>query len=438
MQTQLEPGDVSVLEIEEDAPSFAEDVFNPGGWVGRLTPEAKIAPYENSSGVQKLDEDQYLKVAREVQDWAEILGGDTISASLPLSADVCLDRYSRIAPVSEALIEQTSAVLAQRPPVEVTHRDRRSRTPQGRIQPENAMRESAKRTGLVASREVRFTHDSLQNRLLVRFHTQLAATMGELSQTHAYYRELFGDQLAYHEQVLEQPVFNELREAALETDFTDPQILQRVRDDADPPFQLIVDLWEAFLQQINLELEIASNFLTALKPLSKTYELWCLRVLVDVLSEATGRKPIQRIQGEYEFPDDVTLYYNQQADSPKTDSPVEEDGLVSQYLEPELGAKRGVPDYAVAQRGTVIWVGDAKYKTEPTLSDHRQLLSYAVDLLPPEGGFTGELLFCHPADQCTGGLVQEYELIERTLHPNHAISSTNDLREHFEDVLIID
>jgi predicted component of viral defense system (DUF524 family) len=293
------------------------------------------------------------------------------------------------------------------------------------------MQQAARQTGEVVSRKVLFTPDSPENRLLVRFHTQLAALMEELSDEHAYYEQLFGDQLTYHRELLSQEPFVRLREAALETDFSDPETLQQLRTRADARFELIVDLWEAFLEQVNLELAAVSSFTTALKPLSKTYELWCLRLLVEALEELTDSTPRQEIRGTYRFADQITLHYNQRAGSAaNTDS-----GLVSQYFKPILGTTSGDPDFAVSQDDQVVWVGDAKFMTEVGLDEYRQLLSYAVDLLPPEGGYPGTLLYCHPSDSEIGGDVQEYEITAKTVHPNHQVSSSGALNAQLQNAL---
>ncbi|WP_049907064.1 hypothetical protein [Halovivax asiaticus] len=431
----VEPADSDALTIDEGPPEYNEGSLDPKSWVGELTPAVEILPRDYRNNGQKLSKDQYLQIANEVQDWAEIIGPSTISAALPLNPDVLLDRYAQIAPISNALIEQTEALLAQRPPVEVERIERHGPEPRGRIKPNQTMRKAAQRSGEVVSTEVNFTPDTLQNRLLVRFHAELAGKMVQLSEAYPQYGEMFESQLSYHQHLLEQRIFNKLRDVALETDFADAAVLSQLRDQADQAFQVIVDLWEAYLQNANLELALANNFTSALKPLSNTYELWCLRLLLEVLSDLTGQQPSQRLQGTYDFPGDITLHYNQSGDRPRGSK--DQSGLVSQYFRTELNLGRGsgFPDFAITQDGDGLWVADAKFKHQKKLDDHRQVLAYAVDLLRPSKDATAALLYGSTEVDETEGEVREYTFIRRSIHPDAHLDPQTALSKQLKSTL---
>lgn len=105
----------------------------------------------------------------------------------------------------------------------------------------------------------------------------------------------------------------------------------------------MIDLWEGFLQDVNLEAAPSADFESAIKPMSKTYELWILRQMLDIVGEISGVQPTyEGITGMYRI-GDFTVRYNQSPEKPNGHRSGEavEGEYASRYFEPNLGKTVG-------------------------------------------------------------------------------------------------
>ncbi|WP_049889193.1 hypothetical protein [Natronolimnohabitans innermongolicus] len=416
-----------IEEFEEGPPTLKNGVFNPGGWVGEFVEGVSVSP-------RHLSDDQFKQIVADVQDWTEVIGPETIAASLQFSPDLLLDQKARLSPYSRALETLTEQVLSHRLPVRVENELERHLSPRGQIDVLRTAQEKARRSQQVVSRRTRFHLDSLPNLLLVRFHVAVASELARIIDTHEHYEQVLANRLAYHRSVLERSPFDRLIDQSLETTLSSPEVIDEARSQAGTDFQHIIDLWEGFLRNVNLELALSADFNSALKPMSKTYELWVLRHLLEVTSELAGDSGIAHpIQGEYHIGEYV-VHYNQKPSKPTGGRFGEEvtTPFTSRYFEPNLGRSVGEPDFAISYEGETIWIGDAKFKSSPDLDDVRQVLSYAVDLIPASRGGAASLLYANSACIRTGGPVQDYQLYSEPFHPNHLIDSQNRLQESIQ------
>lgn len=362
--------------IEVPPPQISADGFSPGGWPGEYPADIVVKP-------QRLDDDEFESMLSDIQGWSEIVGADTISASMPLSSEILLDKRARLAGYSRALIEYTESILAHRLAVEVNRTRQRETSPQGRPVVEETIKQRAQGSRDVVTEQVEFSFESLPNYLLVRFHIELANEMRELASRFAYYQQAFANQIQYHEEFTQEGVPSQLVDQALQTEFSDPRVLSKVRREVSGEMADVVDLWEAFQRAISMEVELASNLSSAIKPMSKTYELWCLSLLDQVLTELVGRGEDDHtsLSGTIEYGSSVTLYYNRSI------------ATHSNYLWPGMNIKPGEPDFAIEAGRELVWIGDAKYKTWDTLdlADYQRFITYLVDLLPADS--TGSILY---------------------------------------------
>ncbi len=362
--------------IEVPPPKITENGFSPGGWVGEYPANITVKPY-------RLEDGEFESMLSDIQGWAEIVGADTISASMPLSNEILLDKRTRLAGYSRALIEYTENILAHRLPIEVNRTRKRETSPQGRPVMEETIKQRAQGGRDVVTEQVEFSFETLPNYLLVRFHIELANQMQELAGRFSYYRNAFENQIQYHEEFTQEGVPSQLVDKALQTEFSNPRILSKVRRQVSGEMADVVDLWEAFQREISMEVELASNLNSAIKPMSKTYELWCLSLIDQVLTEIVGRgdNDQQKLSGVIKYGSSVKLYYNRSI------------ATHSNHLWPGMGIKPGEPDFAIEVGRQLAWVGDAKYKTWDTLdlADYRRFITYLVDLLPDDR--TGSILY---------------------------------------------
>lgn len=406
--------------IEEPPPQFTEDGFQPGGWVGHYPGDVIIVP-------GRLDDEEFEQMLQDIQHWVETVGADTIAATMPLSSDILLDKRARLAGYSRALIEYTESILAHRLPVSVNRTKRRETSPQGRPLMAETMRERAQGGKRVVTEDVEFSFETLPNYLLVRFHIELVNQIRNLADRFSYYEKAFRDQILYLEQFTQVGIPSQLVNDALNIDFSSPRNMTQVRRAVTGEMAEVVDLWEAFQRSISMELQLAENLTSAIKPMSKTYELWCLSVLDTVLTDIVGveREADESLSGVFKYGSSVTLYYNRQL------------RRHSNFLAPGMGISPGEPDFAIAFERELLWVGDAKYKTWKTLGlgDYQRFITYLVDLLP--SNHTGSILYI---DDESGPLrreqsFREFDIEHVALRPRTRTQAERVLREMFTELL---
>ncbi len=404
-----------VAEVEESPPQFTDGGFDPGGWVGIYPGEVTVVP-------RHLAEAEYEQMLADTQAWVEVIGASTIAASLPLSTDILIDARARLAAYSEALIELTEMIQAHRLPVEVQRTRQTGLEPEGRPLFDATIQASARGSRHVVSEELSFSFDTLLNHLLIRFHVDLLGEMEELAEAYPYYRTAFDNQIAYHEDFVTTGIPGQLVEQAINTDFTSPSLIAEAHRGATAHMAEVVDLWEAFQHQIGMEVTLSNDLNTAVKPISKLYELWCLKTLLDILEQITGNTPTANdsISKAYRFGDSVTLHYNRYL------------GHRSQYLKPNLGVTPGEPDFAVEVEDEIVWIGDAKFKTDIKGHDYRRFLVYLVDLLSPE---QSSAIFYVGDGSLGTAYVRDYPIEHLSLRPESLEQNRQEIKNHFLDVL---
>jgi hypothetical protein len=168
----------------------------------------------------------------------------------------------------------------------------------------------------------------------------------------------------------------------------------------------VVDIWEAFQQDISTGIRLSDSLNTAVKPISKLYELWCLGNLIEILEEITGKPPkALEISQIYRFGEGLTLHYNSSL------------GGLGNYFKNNLDINGpGKPDFAIEFDKEIVWVGDAKFKTNIKKSDYQRFISYIIDLLPPER--TSTLLYVNP-NPVRKRYVRDYPIDHVSLRPDY-------------------
>ncbi|MHB9288114.1 hypothetical protein ACKVMT_13875 [Halobacteriales archaeon Cl-PHB] len=394
-----------VREIEEGPPRISDDgTFRPGGWVGVYPGEVTVEPGLISS-------DEYASLISDIQGWIEIIGATTVESSLPLSAEFLTDERVRLSSYSRALIEISESILAHRLPVDVSLEKRVGHEPRGRPLFAETQQRRAQGSRQVVSSDVEFSFESLPNLLLVRFHAELGAEMAELANTYDYYRDAFGHQVDYHREFIDTGIPSTLLEKSIEVDFADPNVLSQVRREATDQMAEVVDLWEAYKRDLAFEVDLKERLNTAIKPMSKVYELWCLGLLLQTLEELTGAGPIQRsgIEPEYTFAGELSLHYNRRIPSQ------------SRYLGPMFGAGSGEPDFAIEYDRDIVWIGDAKFKSFDSmgLHDYRRFLVYLLDFLSPAKSTSGGILHIGDEQSTRRHQVRDYEVTHVNIRPDN-------------------
>jgi len=235
-----------------------------------------------------------------------------------------------------------------------------------------------------------------------------------------------------------------LFDSAHDVDFANIEVLNEVRKQAStaPSILDMVTLWEAFIGRRTL-LSLLEKILRAgygLKPLCKLYELWCLQVILNVLSEMFGEYTAPtRLPGKFVFKKRLKgvtteVLYNK---SPRQSM------LVKSLRKKGLGVSaRKKPDFTIEFSGSsgrsITLISDAKYRLPQNIGneDLARFFWYLVDY----GEFTEESklegLFFHVASapkahQCVRREKPEIIIHLLSLKPSNIFRSKPKLRKLF-------
>ena len=388
-----------VEKPDDRLPQINDSRFKPWGWIGEYPSSVRV----RANQFNDTEEQQLLN---DVAGWATIIGGTTFQAAFPLGADVLVDHRDHIAGYSQALIELTEELTSGRLPTTVNKTRNRGHAPDGRPVFQETMQATAQGSREIVTESLEFSFDTPANHLLIQFHAILAERMRALSESYQLYADAFERQLQYHDRFLTKPIPQQLFETAITADLTKPGLLSELRHGSTGPMIEIVDLWEAFQKNRSLELEIRNHLNTAVKPISKVFELWCLGHLLKTLEEITGSGvSTSEIKGRYRFGNEVELHYNRALRD------------YSDYLVQEFSVSPGEPDFALLRGDEVVWVGDAKCSTWNSLDvkSYQRFFSYLLDLLGE--GRTGSLLYVDTSHGISNQKVRGYQVEHIPIRP---------------------
>lgn len=362
------------FDIEEVPPRVDDENFYPGGWIGYY-------PLERGARIvvvpRKIGGWEYENMRNEIVNWLAILGAPFIESMFPCFPSELLHREASYMMYSRLLIYYTEVVLGHQLPKSRESRRYVGLEVRGRPLWGETLKLRAKDPMLMVSERVGFTFHNLLNLLVTRFHAELAKGLRSIQS----FSDLCDKNLRYHIAFLSSEPFCNLLDRSLDVSFDDSEIIEEVRKISRGTFREmmeIADLWEMFVGKKALFLDVKKWFDIAIKPLSKIYELWCLKKLCDAFSDALEVKPIvpEKFPGTFTFRGKqvVKIYYNQKLRE------------FSKFLA-KIGPGR--PDYVITfqkeGRESVVCVGDAKYREFGNigLDDYQRLLSYILDYMYP-------------------------------------------------------
>jgi hypothetical protein len=360
-------------DIEEEPPTILNEDFVPNSWVGTY-PETnlRIVP-------SKIGEDEYSQMQRDIISWIQTLGSpffEMLSKCFPTEV---MERKTLYRFFSRMLINHTEILLTHQLPREAVVRDIVGREPRGKILWNRMAHLRQRDPNLLALRQTRFTFNTLPNLLLTQFHARLGSGLQEITEIA---KELNRNR-QYHLEFLGSGLPADLLEDSLDVDFSSPDTLEKARRMSPPLMHDIVDLWESFLSGRAHLLSVSERFDGAIKPMSKVYELWCLKVLYEALKELTNVTP----KPPTEFPcifnfSDLKLHYNKPESSYS--------GLLTQ-----LGVRPGAADFLFFSNNSLGMVADAKYREIGNIGkeDYQRFLSYLLDYLYPWGDRLEGIIF---------------------------------------------
>lgn len=288
-------------DIEEEPPAIINECFVPNSWTG-VYPDTdlRIVP-------SKITEDEYFQMEKDVISWIQTLGSPFFEMLVKCFPTEVLKRKILYRFFSRTLINHTEILLTHQLPREAIVRNIVEREPRGKILWNKMLHLKQRDPYLLALKQTRFTFNTLPNLLLTQFHARLGNGLQELTEI----VKEFQKNLLYHLDFLSSGLPADLLEDSLDIDFSSPEIIEKTRKLSPTLMQDIVDLWENFLSRRAHLLNASEIFDGAIKPMSKVYELWCLKVLVEILIELTGVTPAQPTDFPCSFDfSDLKLNYN--------------------------------------------------------------------------------------------------------------------------------
>lgn len=344
----------------------------------------------------KISETEQNQLLDEITDWLAILGPN-LWASLEM-----LDPFGIIEfelSFSILLNELTSNLLKEYLPPALQLRMYTSPKILGRIKVPQTVTKLTQGELLFTSERAKVNLESLPVLFLIRMHYEILSALDksierivDITQTdESVYKDLnkpdfallreMKKSRAYHVELLSHQLYTQLLEKALEIDFDDPFILDKVRKEASTrrSLQDILYLWDAYrgkkIPKPRIK-DILSGGYT-FKPASKLYELWTLKVLLDVLSDILQRKwsaLYENGEAVFSLRDQrtaLTLIYNSAR-------------KIQHKFEPKRF--RLIPDFVLTLKThrsedmteRVLLIADAKYKPKPQVSDLERMLAYML------------------------------------------------------------
>jgi len=359
--------------IEESPPVINDDVFNPGGWIGiyKVGDDfIKVVP-----DPETITPDEFESIKKELIGWLEYIG-PFLEHFLARYMNESLFRWLLYTMYSRRLVELTEILLSHFVPRNISSREYVGRELRGRPDWKKTILLKTKNYQSLVSRKVEFTLKTLSNLLLTRFHAELLGDM-----THLLNKidendlpEFLGNwriNKAYHEEFISMGILANFFEESLYENFESFETLEKIRRKAKEEMIEIADLWEAYISNKTFFADFGNRFDTALKPLSKIYELWCFKKLCDILKidgkriKAFPCRVTLKLRGKK-----VKLNYN-------TTKGLRKYSGIMKHIPVQLGR----PDFVLESSERIACVMDAKCKKRLDQEDIHRFLSYLLDYM---------------------------------------------------------
>ena len=340
----------------------------------------------------KLNQKDFLAIAREIAEWGAMLGSPFLKTLLKICSPLT-GEYEIALAYSDLLRRYTETALAEYIPPIIEKRRYVAPVPLGKIHVPRTITLMSTGQMQYVSQRVKVNVINLPLLLMIRFHAEMIRELSFLQKTFETEEErpsiqptraIFHSKV-YHQSFLAPEFRQKLLDMAYDMDFRSSDILEKIRRQAStsPSISDIVVLWEAFVGRRTLLSKVVDALTVGyeLKPLCKLYELWCLRILLEVLKELLGdyRAP-SRLPGRFIFQSmglKVEVLYNIPPGESKIVRKLKRAGLgVSTRKRPDFTIKFVAPS---GRRITIV--SDAKYRLREGIGDDdlNRFLRYLVD-----------------------------------------------------------
>lgn len=436
----------------EDKPKISKNSINMASFVGiykfRSGRILRIDPDPT-----KISEDEQKKMCEEIIQWAIFLGPN-ISSSLEMIDPIW--KIDLELSFSDILNELTIELMKEYLPPDVQNKEYVTPNIIGKIDIPKTMKYITQGKFVFASKRTLITTESLSMLFLLRFHYEILMalnksqeiiknTVKSLKLDFALLRHIKRNR-NYHLEFLLNPFRVHLLERAIDLDFNDPYVIDKIHKEASGKKTLrdLVYLWNAYhgikIPKPNLKNIFNGSY--TFKPASKLYELWVLKTLLEILSQILKRKWTYNKEKK----NGVLFTFNLD----------QKEIILSYNLEKILPEKfdpnfRFRPDFILISKdpyngsSRVLLIADAKYKIKPEQSDFAQMLAYMLDYCwdRMEKVANGMLLYLGTRSELSDSCKQLYKRImfpnakiySICLRPAHKIQGKTYLKKILKEIL---
>lgn len=286
----------------EERPSIKKsedgEYIELGGFVGTYTfqsaKQLKILPNE-----QKLSSDEFQYLIKEISHWISMFSAPFQNCALKILNPVDLD-IELVIIYSELLIKLTENAFSEYIPPAVEKIRYDSPNILGKICiPQTILCRTTGKLSYISQR-IKINFENLLRILLIRFHSEVFQDLKRkeydiLNEEVLRKDDIYSIQIIrtirnykkYHYDLISSELYRRFLDVSFEIDFTRSEVLLKLKEQASrsPSFLDIIFLWEAYINK-HLIAPYISSFLKGknmLKPLSKLFELWCLKTVLETL-----------------------------------------------------------------------------------------------------------------------------------------------------------
>ena len=410
--------------IEENPPTIEGSEFMPGGWIGTYKIEEKlirVVPNPEKIPTEELDQ-----IRRELLGWLEYIG-PFLEDLFKFYFNETVFKRQLYATFSRRLIEYTEILVSHFLPRDSLTKEYVGQELRGPPSWKKTLTLRSKGSSLIASRRVVFTLRTISNLLVTRFHAELLRDMNQfLASLELEDSSDFGKAWKIyrmrHEEFTNTGIWADFLEESLDQAFESLDVLAELRMKAKPGMLEIVDLWEAYITNRLFLSDFGNRFDSALKPLSKIYELWCFKKLCDILE--IDRRSIRSLPCRTTFKflgRKARLWYN------TTKGLGKYSGLMKQ-----LSNSIGRPDFAFEIGRNITCIIDAKCKFSLDKSDAQRFLSYLFDYqYPKREQFVGIIFYISKRETIRRIKLKNCEISMVSMTP----STYPDVKDEIRDII---
>ena len=341
-----------------------------------------------------MKEQELETIRREVADWMAIIGLNQKAILQFLKPEIILYGETLEIPYSRLLAQLTEDALQNLQPT-IEWKTYQSPNPQGKIRINQTIRNISQGRPIASYKRPKLTIESLPVLLMLNFHHKIATKLQKTIQNHKnkdiHPIRTMKKAIAYHTSITD--TYPDLTAKALQTNLENPENIEKAWKQAstNPTYQDIILLWQAYLtQQIPKPHPQPEKGESTPNPISKIYELWCLKQVTQQTQKITGEKPKIKPNHEggatFKYPkSNITIEYNTQISRRHLTAEVPQN-----WETPKLR-----PDIRILKNEKTILTLDAKYRLKIDSDTIKQMITYlTLTTEPVNNQIKGIILYC--------------------------------------------